>query len=227
VTLRDIIHAGGLSTNSIYNWYGSTEELYERAVSDEIAALALLIRPPLDFLTVEEAIGSYAETCAGLFRSERYRSLLFLVVRDGATRAWLPRKHQREIIERMEYCLGEVVVAAGKKVGRSLEVRSSICQRFVKRLQSELSLPMLVPLQKEPTNRAVRLLAEAAAAEAAASVYSVESIRAAVGEMARSSIRAPRIQGDAARGRPAAGPDMARPIGLRPEPVRPAMPSPA
>src|SRR4051794_36120367 len=99
VTVRQIVKAGGVPTNSLYYWYGDIDTLYRLSSTDHIAAL----RDELDWsldpaLSVRTALLDYARTCAAAFGSEAYRRLLYLVVRDGAVRPWLVKKHQSELL---------------------------------------------------------------------------------------------------------------------------------
>src|SRR4051812_25052462 len=95
VTVRQIVKAGGVPTNSLYYWYGDIDTLYRLAVTDHIATLSDALSWSLDpALTVRAALLDYARTCAGLFGSEAFQRLLYLVVRDGAAQPWLVKKHQ-------------------------------------------------------------------------------------------------------------------------------------
>src|SRR3954464_4461144 len=77
VTVRQIVKAGGVPTNSLYYWYGDIDTLYRLAVNDHIAEL----RDELDWsldpaLSVRAALLEHARTCAAVFGSEAYQRLL-------------------------------------------------------------------------------------------------------------------------------------------------------
>lgn len=177
VTVREIVKAAGVPSNSIYYWYGDIDTLYRMAVSDRISALAGQLKwSPAPGDGPRAAVFEFARICASLFASEDYRRLLYLVVRDGALYPWLTKRHQSEILDAMQSALGKAVPKAGLATGARLEIRASACRAFVKRLQGELALPMLVPGQKDRTQQEVRQLIEAVAAETLAAVYSAGAV---------------------------------------------------
>jgi AcrR family transcriptional regulator len=173
VTVRQIVKAGGVPTNALYHWYGDIGTLYRLALTEQIAALkdALEWRPD-PALSVRTALLDYARSCADVFGSDGYRRLLYLVVRDGAAQPWLVRKHQAEILDFVPASLARLVARTGRANGAPLEIRASAGRAFVKRLQSELALPMLLPGQKPPTRQEVRLLTESLANAAFGACYS-------------------------------------------------------
>ncbi len=177
VTVRQIVKAGGVPTNSLYYWYGDIDTLYRLAVTEHIAELkdALEWRPDPS-LSVRAALLDYARTCAGIFGSDAYQRLLYLVVRDGAARPWLVKKHQAEILDFVPATLARLVARTGRANGAPLEIRSSAARAFVRKLQSELSLPMLLPGHKAPTRQELRLLTEAAANAAFDACYSTRMV---------------------------------------------------
>ena len=184
VTVRQIVKAGGVPTNSLYYWYGEIDTLYRLAVTDHIAAL----RDELDWsldpqLPVRAALLDYARACAAVFGSEAYRRLLFLVVRDGAALPWLVKKHQSELLDFVQATLARLVAKAGRANGAQLEIRASAARAFVKRLQAELALPMLMPGHKQPTRQELRLLTESLANEAFGACYSTRQVADAIGRL--------------------------------------------
>ena len=208
VTVRQIVKAGGVPTNSLYYWYGDIDTLYRLAISDHIAALQGELSWSHDpALTVRAALLDYARTCAATFGSEAYQRLLYLVVRDGAAQPWLVKKHQAEIIDFVQANLGRVVARAGRANGAPLEIRASAGRAFVKRLQGELALPMLMPGHKQPTRQETRLLTESLAAEAFAACYSSLQVTDAIGRLST--------------GRPVAPPSLPVPSRTAVDPLHP------
>jgi AcrR family transcriptional regulator len=177
VTVRQIVKAGGVPTNSLYYWYGDMDTLYRLAVTDHIAALKDELEwAPDPALSVRAALVDYARTCASVLGSDAYQRLLYLVVRDGAAQPWLVKKHQSEILDFIQATLARLVARTGRANGVQLEIRSSAGRAFVKRLQSELALPMLLPGQKQPTRQEVRQLTESAANAAFGACYSTRMV---------------------------------------------------
>src|SRR3954447_26657932 len=177
VTVRQIVKAGGVPTNSLYYWYGDIDTLYRLAVTDHIAALKDELEwSPDPALSVRAALVDYARTCATVLGSDAYQRLLYLVVRDGAAQPWLVKKHQSEILDFVQATLARLVARTGRANGVQLEIRSSAGRAFVKRLQSELALPMLLPGQKPPTRQEVRLLTESVANAAFGACYSTRMV---------------------------------------------------
>src|SRR6478672_10095771 len=184
VTVRQIVKAGGVPTNSLYHWYGDIDTLYRLAVTDQIAALRDELFWSLDpALSVRAALLEHARTCANAFGSEAYQRLLFLVVRDGAARPWLVKKHQSELLDFVQATLARLVARAGRANGAQLEIRASAARAFVKRLQAELALPMLMPGHKQPTKQEVRLLTESLANDAFGACYSTLQVADAIGRL--------------------------------------------
>jgi AcrR family transcriptional regulator len=184
VTVRQIVKAGGVPTNSIYYWYGDIDTLYRLAATDQITALREELDWSLDpALSVRAALLDYARTCADAFGSEAYQRLLFLVVRDGAAQPWLVKKHQSELLDFVQATLARLVAKAGRANGAQLEIRSSAARAFVKRLQAELALPMLMPGHKQPTRQEVKLLTESLANDAFGACYSTLQVADAIGRL--------------------------------------------
>jgi AcrR family transcriptional regulator len=185
-SVRDIVRAARVGSKLIYYWYGDIETLYRLAVGHHVDALtAGLSRPPPPGGPARDAIVDYAKTCADLFASEEYRRLAYLVMRDGPSDPWLVRKHERDVVERVQSGLVRVVGAARRPPHSRLEIRSSGTRAFVRRLQNELALPMLMPRQKGPTHMEIRFLVERAGDEALKAVYSTGAVSTALGQLVR------------------------------------------
>jgi AcrR family transcriptional regulator len=185
-SVRAIAASAGMSARSTYYWYGDIATLYRLAVTRQIEALAApLSWSPAPATLLREAVMLYAEICARLFASEDYRRLAYLVMRDGAANPWLVRKHEQGIMEAARAGLARVVGQIRTPREIQLEIRASGTRAFVKRLQGELALPMLLPRQKEPTRIEVRALAEKITSEALESVYSTAAIADALGQLVR------------------------------------------
>jgi AcrR family transcriptional regulator len=183
-TLARIGDAAGLSCPVVIHWYGDSETLFRLAVRARIAALAAPLAGPRPTLPLREAIRVYAGVCARLFRSDDYRRLVYLVMRDGPTWPWLAGAHERGIVDAVRGGLGRLVREAGAPSGARLEIRASGTRAFARRLHEELALPMLLPGRKPPTHQQVRTVVERASEEALAAVYSARALTLALGEMA-------------------------------------------
>ncbi|HEY0414510.1 MAG TPA: hypothetical protein VGD66_15355 [Allosphingosinicella sp.] len=177
VTVRDVVAAAGIDSGTLYHWYGDMETLYRLSVAAQIAAIEAALAPACDAETsVRGAILAYAARCAGQFESERYRRLLYLVVRDGAARPWLPKKHEAAIVERARIGLKQAVAGAGRRAGSALDLRASAGRAFVRRLHEEIALPMLVPGRRPLTRHELRQICQEAADSALAAVYPVRAV---------------------------------------------------
>lgn len=185
-SVRDIVKAARVASKSIYYWYGDIETLYRLAVSRHVDALTAPLSwspPPGD--PPREAILHYSRLCADLFASEDYRRLAYLVMRDGPSNSWLVGKHERDVVERVQAGLARIVGEAKNAPRSRLEIRSSGTRAFVRRLQSELALPMLMPRQKGPTHMEIRALVERTSDEALKAVYSTHAVSTALGQLVR------------------------------------------
>jgi AcrR family transcriptional regulator len=184
VTVRNIARAAGVPSNSLYYWYGDMGTLYRLSVADHIDRLkAELESMPDPTPSVRDAILDYARICAEAFGSDAYQRLLYLVIRDGAAHPWLVKKHQSDILDVIQATHARVVARAGRSRGAQLEIRSSAGRAFVKRLQGELALPMLLPGRKQPTRQELRLLTEAVAGAALDAVYAPRMVTDELGRL--------------------------------------------
>ena len=173
ITVRNVVKAAGLPSNTINHWYGGLENLYRVSVLMQISRLSQCLKQlPPKGISPRHAVLAYSGLCADIFASDTYNRLLYLVVRDGALNSWLPQRHRSEILQVVERNLSIVVLTSGAARGERLEMRWSAARAFVKRLQSELALPMLIPGHKGFRNRELRQFVESIATEAMAAVYS-------------------------------------------------------
>ncbi|MDB5692714.1 MAG: hypothetical protein JWO81_1777 [Alphaproteobacteria bacterium] len=183
-----VAKASGSSAALILYWYGDVETLFRLAVVDRAAALAApLAWSPPPGTPLGEAVLCYTGISAALFASEDYRRLAYLVMRDGVSSPWLVRQHERNIVEAVEAGLGRVVAQARPRSA----ILSSGTRAFVKRLQGELALPMLLPRQKQPTRREIRALVETVCDRALNSVYSTAAVARALEQISRPPLAQP------------------------------------
>ncbi len=190
-TIAAIGDAAGISCPVVIHWYNDVETLGRLAVKTCIerlaASLADATRPAL---TLHEATLAYAAACAGLFSSDDYRRLIYLVMRDGPSWPWLVAAHEQGIVDAVRAGLARLVRDAGGAAGTQLEIRASGTRAFVRRLQDQLALPMLLPGRKAPTRQQVRAVAERACGDALASVYSAGAVALVLADMVAAGRRA-------------------------------------
>jgi hypothetical protein len=168
-TIEEIATASSVPADLILYWYGDVETLCRLAVTDRVAALAApLAWSPPPRTGLREAVLCYAAISAALFASEDYRRLAYLMMRDGASTPWLVRQHERNIVGTLGTGLARVVAEADSRSA----ILASGTRTYVKRLQAELALPMLLPGQKQPTRREIRTLVESVSDQVLRSVYS-------------------------------------------------------
>jgi AcrR family transcriptional regulator len=192
-SVRDIVKAARIGSKLIYYWYGDIETLYRFAVGRHVDALtAGLSGSAPAGGGPRDTILHYTRICAALFASEDYRRLAYLVMRDGPFDPWLVRKHERDVVERVQAGLARVVGEARTPPATRLEIRSSGTRAFVRRLQSELALPMLMPRQKGPTHMEIRFLVERTSDEALKAVYSTNAVATALDQLVRQPASQPR-----------------------------------
>ncbi|MBV8687494.1 MAG: hypothetical protein JOZ90_14310 [Alphaproteobacteria bacterium] len=175
---RELAEAAGVEPATLAYWYGDMETLYRASVFRVLARLEARLGPAPGGGggSVRVAVAAQAERCAALFGSDSYRRLLYLVVRDGAVRPWLPKKHQARIFEKARLGLEQAIAAAGRAQGARLEIRATASRGFVRRLHEEIALPRLVPGLRAPTRRELRHLCDSATAAALAAVYSAGAL---------------------------------------------------
>jgi AcrR family transcriptional regulator len=182
-SIAELARASNVPVRSILHWYGDLETVTRLAVARRVTALAApLASYAPESRRLHDALAGYARIGAALFASDDYRRLAYLVVRDGRSRAWLIRMHERDIVGAAQAGLARLVRGAGRL---RLDIRASGTRAFVRRLQSELALPMLLPGRKEPTRREIDAVARRAAEEALKSVYPASTIAAALGQLVR------------------------------------------
>ena len=173
-TVRDVAKAGKVSPSWIYYWYGNIDTLYRLAIKSRVSQLASVLNwSSAHDGTVRATVQDFAQVCAQLFASDRYRRLLYLVVRDGPHNPWLIKAHQELILDKAKATLASTVSKAGALSGLCLDIRASAAHAFVTRFQNDLALPMLLPKKKEPTTAEIRRLVQINVDQAMGGIYCI------------------------------------------------------
>lgn len=116
---------------------------------------------PPDSASVVEAIQHYAEAVAQLVACEAYRNLLYFVVRNGRHHQWLVSAYERRVAAPIADQLKQLVLEAGQRHGATILLRDESARRFLKRIETELALPELLPAGEPlPPEDCERLLKE-------------------------------------------------------------------
>ncbi len=175
VTLDLLAERSGLDRYFIHRRF-NRERMFRHAILllvREVAEEAASIDPPAH-QSVREAVRGYAVRVAALFASERYRKLLYIVVRDGRENEWLAEAYEGRVTRPIRAKLTGLVRRAGLLSGAALVLRPNSEQRFLAKLENFFVLPALKPDFVEPSADEASAVIEAAVNDIVAATFAVD-----------------------------------------------------
>ncbi|HEX5183086.1 MAG TPA: hypothetical protein VFW19_08030 [Allosphingosinicella sp.] len=175
VALEDIARETGTDVDRLLFWYDDVDTMLRLAVDREIRAMRARLGRISVGGSVRAAILEHARICAGLFASDAYGRLCYMVVRDTGRHKWIKAKHSA-LLDSVKRHLSCLVAAAGTASGTPIALRASGANKFVGRLQREIALPLLLPRQKRLTAAELRSAGDAAAQEVFQGLYAVDNV---------------------------------------------------
>jgi hypothetical protein len=111
---------------------------------------------------------------AGIVASEKYRQLLYLLLRDRAAHPWIEEIYERRVARPLCRGLERAVQEAGDRIGAAIFFRGNVVRRCLRKLEASLALPRLLPGgEGEEAEQRARLV-QAVAGEAMAASYAYE-----------------------------------------------------
>lgn len=146
LSLQGVADASGISMWALRYHFGNVDRLFRAVARQLISDVAerLAYRPEPD-ARVMEVIAGYAAFLAELFEDDAYRSLLYLVLRNGRRYPWLERAYEREVVTRFASPLDTLVLDASRVHGAPVLLTDGTARRLYKRLETELALTALLP----------------------------------------------------------------------------------
>lgn len=103
---------------------------------------------------VVDAVQDYARFVADLVRGDEYRSLLYLVIRNGRHHEWLRQAYEERVVGGICGTLEAVIRRSGERHGITVLLRDNAARRFHRRLETELALStlLLASVDREPVD---------------------------------------------------------------------------
>ena len=146
LTMQGIAEATGVSLWALRYGFDNVDRLFRAVVADYVRRIQDRLRYDRPARgAVIDSIHDYAAFLAEAMRSEEYRDFLYLVVRNGNDHNWLQEAYERQIVGNMVRDIDRLVLAAGQSHGTTILLKEGAASRFVKRIETELVLPSLLP----------------------------------------------------------------------------------
>jgi len=101
--------------------------------------------------TVHETIRAYVEHIVDVVSSSKYVELAYLLIRDGRTYPWLKEEYEEQIVQPFCRKLEEAVRSAGVRYGAWICFKDDVPRRTLRKLESVLTLPLLLPGAEAPS----------------------------------------------------------------------------
>lgn len=155
LSLAGIAEQSGVSLWALRYNFDNCERLF-RAVAQRLIDQvidAAIYREPIRPV-VRDAVGDYTRFVAELLRGDDYRSLLYLVVRNGRHHDWLRHAYEERVVGGICGTLEAVIRRSGEAHGITVLLREHAARRFHRRLETELALStlLLAPVDREPVD---------------------------------------------------------------------------
>jgi AcrR family transcriptional regulator len=155
LSLNGIAEQSGVSLWALRYNFDNCERLF-RAVAqrliDQVIDAAIYRAPSRS--AVVDSIQDYARFVADLVRSNDYRSLLYLVIRNGRHHEWLRQAYEERVVGGICGTLEAVIRRSGESHGINVLLREHAARRFHRRIETELALStlLLAPVDREPVD---------------------------------------------------------------------------
>jgi AcrR family transcriptional regulator len=146
LTLQGVAEATGVSLWALRYGFDNVDRLFRAVVMSYVERILASLRYDRPAAAaVIDTIQDYARFLAEAMQSPAYRDFLYLVVRNGGDHDWLQAAYEGRVIRAIEREIEQLVLASGQSHGTTILLRAGAANRFVKRIESELVLPGLLP----------------------------------------------------------------------------------
>lgn len=155
LSMAGIAEQSGVSLWALRYNFDNCERLF-RAVAQRLIDRVIesaIYREPVRPAVVD-AIQDYARFVADLVRSDDYRSLLYLVMRNGRHHEWLRNAYEERVVGGLCGTLEALIRRSGEGHGITVLLRDHAARRFHRRIETELALStlLLAPVDREPVD---------------------------------------------------------------------------
>lgn len=177
VTLKILSAMSGLNRSALYR-RPPREQLYRECIlmlMSDIADAITHIRVGTGG-SVQNTMTEFAAGLATEFSTERYRKMLYLVIRDRRERPWLAEGYRHCILNPASSRVRDLIGIAGQRQGIALRIPLENAQHFIARLESVFAMAALAPGHVPPSDRERSIHIRAAAQEAAGNAYCFEEM---------------------------------------------------
>jgi AcrR family transcriptional regulator len=145
VNIEDLAERIGYSHWQVYYSFDGRADIYRAAVGRLVKKVgARLSAAPQPCHSVQRAIRSYVEFAADIVRTQEYRSIIFLRLRDRHSEHWLGQEYRKAIANPLCEGLEAAVAAASASLGMEIMILHGAADRFLQKLESALALPALL-----------------------------------------------------------------------------------
>lgn len=177
VTLKVLSQMSGLNRSALYR-RASREELFRDCILLLMSDIAETISqiPVATGISVQGTIGEFAAALAAEFSTERYRKVLYIVVRDRHERPWLAEGYRHCILNPAYSRVRNLIAIAGQRQGIALRIPLENVQHFVARLESIFAMAALAPGHVTLSDREKAAHIRAVVQEAAGNAYCFEEM---------------------------------------------------
>ena len=146
LTLQGVAETTGVSLWALRYGFDNVDRLFRAVVTNYVQRIQDRLRyeqPPRG--AVIDTIQTYAAFVGEVMRTDDYRDFLYLVVRNGGDHDWLQQAYEQQVIGMMVRDVERLVLAAGQVHGTTILLKEGAAPRFIKRIETELVLPALLP----------------------------------------------------------------------------------
>jgi AcrR family transcriptional regulator len=147
-TREAVCQESGIKYTTVRSYFPEADVLIRLAAARLFSNLNRNLRrcrtEPAD--SVHAAVSSFVAGAGSIIASSQYANLLRILVREGERHGWLLQLYEEQIAAPFEAELTQCVRAAGERYGSHVVVRSGAARAALRRLESELAIPQLLPL---------------------------------------------------------------------------------
>lgn len=142
VSIEEIAGQLGISYWQVYHSFDGQEDVYRAAVSLLVDSVACEIEiSPSPQRSIRRTVNEFVWFAGSIINSERYRQLLFLMIRDAASDPWIAQIYETKIAAPLRDNLDRSVAKAGDISHTKVILLHGTCERAIAKLEARLALP--------------------------------------------------------------------------------------
>lgn len=172
LSMQGIADACGITVWQLRYNFSNVEQLFRATANDLIGrVLEEAVAPAASSDQMFDAIHAHTSFLADLFEGEAYRSLVFLVVRNGRHHRWLEQAYERRVVAKLSADFEAAVAFAGERRDLPILLKDGAARKLYGQLETELVLRPMLPAGRTRDGTDRETLLRSAAQQAFEATY--------------------------------------------------------